>query len=264
MTFGRRVVVRGSRVRLLGRRADKFLVLAALAGLLVAPAGARPAAAHNIGELAPTNYETRITAVTPVVPGLSVRVLDKGDQLELTNATARQVVVLGYAGEPYLRIGPSGVDENRRSPATYLNRTRFGSDPVPPEANPKAAPVWRRVSIGQTAAWHEHRAQWMELDDPPAIRAAPWRLHVIRPKWTVQVRDGVRRITITGDLRWVPTPVPESVPDPSSWGWVGAAVAGVLGLLAWSRGPRRRLGPPQWSTERPRTGRRWGPRVSRR
>jgi hypothetical protein len=254
-------VVCGCRVRLVAWALG--LVLVAGAGLVVAPVGVRLAEAHKIGELAPTNYETRITAVTPVVPGLSVRVLGKDDELELSNATGRDVVVLGYAGEPYLRIGPRGVEENRRSPATYLNRTRFGTDPVPAEADPRAAPVWRRIRTGQTVSWHEHRAQRMELDDHPAVRADPLRLHVIKPKWTVQLRDGTRRITITGDLRWVPTPVPEPAPNPSPWGWLGAVAAGVFGLLAGVRGRLRRWRPRQWSAARPPVGRGSGGRALR-
>jgi hypothetical protein len=81
----------------------------AVASLLLTVAPGRPVMSHPATEFAPTNYQTRITAITPAIPGLSMRVLDRGDQLELTNVTGRDLVVLGYEGEPYLRVGPAGA-----------------------------------------------------------------------------------------------------------------------------------------------------------
>jgi len=49
------------------------------------------------------------------VAGLRIEAIDAGARLRLRNATGQEVVVLGYAGEPYLRVGPAGVFENRRS-----------------------------------------------------------------------------------------------------------------------------------------------------
>ena len=118
------------------------LLLAAL-GMVMA---ADPAGAHGVGGIRPTNYETVITGTRPQVQGIAVQPVDLGDRLELTNETARDVVLLGYDGEPYLRVGPRGVFENTRSPATYVNRTRRGTTPVPSSADPEAPPEWRQVS----------------------------------------------------------------------------------------------------------------------
>jgi hypothetical protein len=49
--------------------------------------------------------------------------VDLGEKIELRNDGRRSVVVVGYEREPYLRITPAGVWENRRSPAVFLNRT---------------------------------------------------------------------------------------------------------------------------------------------
>jgi hypothetical protein len=43
------------------------------------------------------------------------------------------------------------VFENRRSPATYLNRTRDGKTHVPGFADPTAAPEWNRPRSGTGA-----------------------------------------------------------------------------------------------------------------
>jgi hypothetical protein len=65
-----------------------------------------------------TNYETHLVHVTPApIRGVSVRVVETGSRLELTNTTATEVTVFGsVAAEPYLRIGPNGVFENLESP----------------------------------------------------------------------------------------------------------------------------------------------------
>ena len=91
------------------RRRSRPAVLAGLllaAGLLVWPA--RPASAHSLGGAGPSDYQTRILAVRPAVPGLSVEVVDAGTRLRLVNRGEREVVVLGYQREPWLRVGPGG------------------------------------------------------------------------------------------------------------------------------------------------------------
>jgi hypothetical protein len=159
-------------------------------------------------------------------------VVDAGTRLRLRNPTGLEVVVLGYAGEPYLRVGPAGVFENRRSPATYRNRVRIAPAPPPAHADPAAPPQWRRLDGGDAVAWYDHRAYWMEASDPPAVRAAPGRSHVVIPTWQVDLRVGGQPVRVTGDVRWVP--------GPSPWPWIVAAAVGcLLAVLA----VRRLLGP---------------------
>jgi hypothetical protein len=187
---------------------------------------AQPAAAHTVPGIQPSNYETTVEGITPRVRGLVVRAVDLGNQLELRNETGVDVVVVGYQGEPYLRIGPRGVFENRRSPATYLNRTRNGKTRVPSSADPGAAPEWHRVGSGPAVRWHDHRAHWMGTSDPPEVARNPGRRHVI-DHWNLQLRRGSQGITVTGDLIWIP--------GPSPWGWALGALAAGLGLVALSR-----------------------------
>jgi hypothetical protein len=183
---------------------------------------------------APTNYQTRIIAITPAVPGLDVRVRDPGDQLELTNTTGHDVVVLGYDHEPYLRVGPGGVSTNLRSPATYLNRDRFPTIRLPDQIDARAAPRWQRISRTPIAAWHDHRTHWMGGSDPPAVQAEPWREHVIIPKWQIELRDGRHPIVVTGDLRWIPTPQPAAPPRSPRWPWL-LGLGGILGIMVTLR-----------------------------
>ncbi|GGO29773.1 hypothetical protein [Micromonospora parathelypteridis] len=202
--------------------------LVAAAACMVTLSTAAPAAAHGADAPDGTDYRTRTTGVTPARPGLEVRVVEAGARLELSNSTGRTIEVIGYSGEPYLRVGPDGVFENSRSPATYLNRTIAGDTALPAEADPAAPPSWRRVSDEPTVRWHDQRALWQESAPPAEVRAAPDREHRVRD-WAVPLRDGADPVMINGTLDWVPPP------DAYTW-WavtiVGLLAMGALGLVA--------------------------------
>jgi hypothetical protein len=207
------------------------VALLAMALLWLVVGAAAPATAHSVGGAQASNYQTRIRAIEPSVDGLQVEVVDAGARLRLHNATGHEVVVLGDAGEPYLRLGPAGVFENRRSPATYRNRVRTAPAPPPAHADPAAPPEWRRLSRGDAVAWYEHRAHWMDPGDPPAVRAAPDRSHLVIPSWQVDLRVGGQPVQVTGEVRWIPGPQP--------WPWAGAAAGWLLAALAATAGGRR-------------------------
>lgn len=199
----------------------------ALALLVVA---APPAAAHGGDGAGPTNFLTEITGISPELDGLELRVLEFGSQLELSNRSGEDVVVLGYLGEPYLRIGEAGVFENGRSPATYINADRQGQTTVPEEAQDTDAetpPDWRKASDASTARWHDHRVHWMGSETPPAVQRDSSRAQVIYPNWVVPLRAGDRDVEVTGTLTWVP--------GPSRWPWLGAAaaVAVLVVVVSW-------------------------------
>src|SRR5262245_19554287 len=103
------------------------LAAAVLAVLALVLLPASPAAAHSVGGVGATNFRTTLSALTPAVPGVGLKVIENGSKLELTNTTATEVMVAGYAGEPYARVGPIGTFLNDNSPATYLNADRYST-----------------------------------------------------------------------------------------------------------------------------------------
>jgi len=187
-----------------------------------------PASAHNASGPRPTNYLTTLGSISPRIPGVTVRVVELGNKLELTNRTGTDVVVLGYNSDPYLRVGPRGLYENLRSSSTYLNRTRAGTADLPPIATGTGAstpPRWHRISSSHTAIWHDHRIHWMGTSPPDIVRDHPGSVHTIDPQWTVAFRYGSQTVAVHGSLEWIP--------GPSGWPWVafvGALFA--LGVLA--------------------------------
>jgi len=212
-------------------RAVRRLVVAVGASLGISVLAAAPASAHTVASVQPTNYRSEIVAVTPARSGLRVRLLDLGRKVELRATGAGDVVVLGYQGEPYLRVGPGGVFENRRSPTLYQNRTQPGGGPakVPATADAAAPPEWHRTSTGRTARWRDQRTRW-EGPDPPSVSASPHRAQLVVPAWHLTLRDAAGDVVVTGRVLWVP--------GPSPWPWLAASV--VVVALCAGLGRRRR------------------------
>jgi hypothetical protein len=186
--------------------------------MVIVVATARPAAAHGVGGLQPTNYKTRVDGIAPPAPGIHVRTVDAGTKIELRNDSGHDVIVVGYQREPYLRIGPDGTYENERSPAVFLNRTSIPRRAAPRgQYDAKADPSWRRISQSHTASWHDHRTHWMDSADPPVVRNDPSHVQVVIRGWTIPLIEQGRRLTVTGDVLWVP--------GPSPWPWIIGAIA---------------------------------------
>jgi hypothetical protein len=218
-------------------RRSTALRLAVAAATIVAAelAAATPASAHTVGGVAPSDYQSSIVGLTPPTAGLTVRLLDLGRRIQLTNTAAADLVVVGYQREDYLRIGPGGVYQNIHSPAVYQNRPLspgVTATTLPFIAQPTAAPEWQKISSGHSATWSDRRTRW-EGPQPPAVARSPGRLTSVAG-WSIPLRQGPVTIHLQGRIVWVPRPNP--LP------WAGFAVA--LFLLAvgvgrtrwWGRG----------------------------
>lgn len=211
--------------------------LAVAAGLLVLLAG--PAAADPAE---PGEYRSEVTGVHLVdadgervdgervegeVSGVALRVVGGDSFLVLTVAPGVEVEVPGYEGEPYLRVLADGtVEENERSPSTYLNQDRYGTD-VPAElgVDVDAEPRWVQVAGDGEWAWHDHRIHWMSPDAPPRLEGDAGRVL----EWEVPIVVDGQDVVVVGTLDKEPsaTPLP----------WLGLAVA--VGLGGWFVGRRR-------------------------
>ena len=135
--------------------------------LVAGPAGADPAK--------PGDYTSTVTRTEPSVPGISVKVVGGDGFLELKVQPGHDVVVLGYAGGPWLHVRPDGtVEENQLSPATFLNGSRYAKTPAPDnvteDTERNQPPVYKQVATGGTFAWHDHRIHWMSPQRPPGAK----------------------------------------------------------------------------------------------
>ena len=196
-------------------------MLAGTAMVFVALSAA-PASAHGTAQVPATDYVVRVQSMTPPIPGVTLRSVDNGARFELRNDSGSDVTVLGYdpTNEPYLRIGPDGVFENVHSPAVYWNKSAFITSTPPAQYDARKAPEWRKLSSGNVARWHDHRAHY--LGGSPAKGASPVVL-----RWTLPLEYSGNRASISGDDVFV---------RPSSaLPYLGLAAVVAIGLFAAAR-----------------------------
>jgi hypothetical protein len=190
----------------------------------------------------------RLTTPSGIADGLTVTALPgRLPALYLTNTSRRTVVVIGVDGEPFARVGPKGVEINRRSPIHVESMRQNGKLETVVE-DPKAKPIWMLQSASPTFAWTDPRARYgperppdeiVEQDEPTLLKS-----------WSIPIQADSRTLTVRGETRWVPTNaagVPGG-PDPRSDGGpdLGLAlwVAPILLVGAAALFSRRRLNAP--------------------
>ncbi|MGH9124890.1 MAG: hypothetical protein ACRDZ8_09220 [Acidimicrobiales bacterium] len=176
------------------------IFLTVLAGMVLS---APPASAHAVSGVGATNWQTFLTSVEPRLPGVELKSVENGSQIELINH-GPEITVFGYEGEPYLRVGLGGVFINLNSPATYLNCSRKGCA-VPAGVSASDRPQWQKLSSLDTVVWHDHRTHWMGNQPPPFVAAHPGQRH-IESYWTVTMARGSTRIIAKGYYEWFPGP----------------------------------------------------------
>lgn len=204
-------------------RALPAMVLVAVLAA-VEPAGADPAR--------PTDYRSSVDAVVPEVRGLRVEILG-GDAFVRLVAGGHSVTIIGYRGEPSVRVSPSGVvEENLSSPSVALNRNRYGGGDTPTSA--VGPPRWQRVGSDGTYVWHDHRTHWMSPVPPAGLAPGDRILEGVIPL----VVDG-RPVKVQVSSTWVPPPSPAGplagLAVGAALGWVMVrrrAVRSVLGVTA--------------------------------
>ena len=148
-------------------------------------------------------YRSNITAVTPSVPGLSFQVLEFADRILVTNHTGKTVTIYGYEGEPYARVLANGtVEQNVRSPATYLNTNFYAQVTVPPSASASDPPQWKVIDRTGQFEWHDHRIHWMSPVPPAKVKNKSQRTLIFN--WQVPIAVGSTKGAIAGQLYWTP------------------------------------------------------------
>jgi hypothetical protein len=212
-----------------GARAFRLVAVTAALTVLFALINPMPASAHIVGTGgSATNIQTRLTAIRPVVPTVAVALGLGGQWVRVTNQGATEIVILGYRGDPFLRLFRNQVQVNQLS-ATATETGLAPGSPAPgnraavgPTAGGKTTePRWVRSSDGDSATWADAR-----IGPPPASQQAsgPWQLPLLV--------DG-QQVTAVGT--W------DLIPPPSPWPWVAvlvlltAAVAAIGWMRDWHR-----------------------------
>jgi hypothetical protein len=206
------------------------------------------AAAHTLPSVFAARFRPAVTSVTPPDPHLKVVCTTDGQGLQVTYTGSQPLIVKGYGGEDYLRIGPTGVDENERSPSVWFNQNRT-LDGAPDYSAALQPPTWRHVSAERTVSWYDSRIHWLGSDTPPSARADPRHSHVLKT-WVVTMTVGQTPIEVVGTVTWVPGASSSRVLV-IELGLEGLGF-GVAVLLVWRYHSRSRRPRPGGSEARPR------------
>jgi len=177
--------------------------------------GSSPAAANN---LTATDGRSSIVDIEP--PGVITAGVVGGDAaLRVVAEIGHEVVVIGYQGEPYLRIAADGrTAVNAHSPARVLNRTRDGdSGAAPDPTSITDEPEWLPLEGSGEVIWHDHRIHSMAAVDDGH-------------DWSISLLVDGQPTEIHGILKV------ESTPSVLPWVLLIAALSG-LAVLAGRRNP---------------------------
>jgi hypothetical protein len=132
------------------RRLTTVLAVMAAFLALAAPAGADPAG--------PTDFQNEILRVEPMPDGVQFSIVGGDAFLRAEVEPGVELTVMGYFGEPYLRVLADGtVEENALSPSVVLNEDRYGTSVDFDREDALLPPEWRVVGSEGSWTWHDHR-----------------------------------------------------------------------------------------------------------
>lgn len=193
-------------------RVGCVLVVVALAALL-SPGSA---GAHLRAGTVAVAFEASVSrpGASPAAP-FAVGVYASDLALHLTVRPGHTVTVLGYLGEPFVRLSPAGLSVNAGSPtaaaAGLLGKGR----------QDEAGSGWRLQPGRDSVVWHDGRVSRLR----PGARSGVWTVPV--------VVDG-RRSEIAGHVR--------RLPAPALWPWLSLlAVFVAFAVAVGLAGTPRRL-----------------------
>ena len=103
---------------------------------------------------------------------------------------AQPIVVVGALGEPFARIGPSGVEVNLHSPTWIDNARSRDQDVSGLVADPTASPAWTVAATQPSLAWLELRGQV-----PEGRQRVVWRIPIESDEGASAIVAETRRVT---------------------------------------------------------------------
>ncbi len=130
----------------------------------------------------------RASVLHPVTRAYAAQIYQSDHGLSLTLRPGHVVVVLGYLGEPVIRLDGAGVSVNAASPTA---RAMHLVDKA--QAVEAAGPRWRLQRGRHSVVWHDARVQGL----PAGLAQGVWRVPLV-----IDGRSGL----LSGELRRSPDP----------------------------------------------------------
>ena len=148
--------------------------------------GPGTASAHLRSGTIAVDYRASVSH--PVTRAYSAQIYQSDHGLSLTLRPGHVVVVLGYLGEPVIRLDGAGVSVNAASPTA---RAMHLVDKA--QAVEAAGPRWRLQRGRHAVVWHDARVQGL----PAGLAQGVWRVPLV-----IDGRSGL----LSGELRRFPDP----------------------------------------------------------
>lgn len=195
----------------------------------------QPLAATGHVAFTPIRGGFTVTA-DPAPQGLTVTPL-QGELpgLLLKAPPERTVVVLGDAGEPFLRFAAGQVQANLASPSWVADQRARGRS-VPPRDGVR----WSVVGRGATYAWLDPRLRFPS--DLPSAEVLAKQTPTVVQTWSVPVTVDGAATTLRGSVTWVPRAVATRAlgigveRHREIWPyWAGGGLLVVLAAFFWLR-----------------------------
>jgi hypothetical protein len=185
------------------------LIPVVIVAMLATPA---VAGAHLRSDVVAVDYRA---TVTPQSGPFAARVYQTDRAVRLVLTRGHSLVVLGYLGEPLIRIDDHGIAANAASPSEPSTGLLKKSQLV--AGRPIA---WHRLSNRHGVTWHDSRLRGL----PPGVS---------RAVWTVPLLVDGQRGRLRGELL--------RFPRPALWPWLllAAMSAAAVAVVALSRDRRR-------------------------
>ena len=190
----------------------RTLVLVAAFGAVVTAVVPPPASAHIRTGVIAVDYGADVLAAPA---GTSARIYESDLAVKLSAGTARRVVVLGYQGEPFIRIGPTRVTVNKAS------LTAAGA----------------RVSVkGRSVIWHDARVRGL----PSGVDRRRWAIPLLVDGHRTRLEGELWRVGAPSVWPWAVLGVPFLVVmawllvrRPMQWVRLGAVVFGLAAAVCF-------------------------------
>ncbi|MDQ3987700.1 MAG: hypothetical protein M3291_00595 [Actinomycetota bacterium] len=205
----------------MARAAHRWGFVITMTAVLFALVGPGTAAAHIAGGASPTNSRSAVTEISPAGSGVGVTVGLGGQFVRVSDRGAEEIVIVGYRGEPFLRLSQQGVQVNPRSTTAEQTGQLPPTSQSADTGSADTGEQWVTLSDGDSVSWTDARADGRSL---PEGASESWTLPL--------VVDG-RPVTILG--------MRTGLAAPSPWPWVAAlglvalAVAALGGIRDWHR-----------------------------
>lgn len=195
------------------RGARRSVFVMTMTVVLLALLGPAPAAAHIAGGASPTNSRSVLTEIQPEASGVALSVGLGGQFVRVVNRSAAEVMILGYRGEPFLRLSQQRVQVNPASP------TAAQTGQLPPGVPGTAATdeQWVDLDDGDGVSWTDARVDGRSLDAGES------------QSWTLPLEVDGQQVTASGTRAGLAAPSP--------WPWLAALglLAVVVARLSWRR-----------------------------